>query len=367
MNAFCLLFTDISSNENIGAISEHRSAASLPFGARYRLIDFILSSLVNASVSNVGVIARNNYNSLVDHLGSGKDWDLNRKKGGLKILTPYANTSSRRQNRFETLSSVKPYITSMLPEYCVIADSNIVCNIDFNEVFNKHLEKGADITVVCHKGRPISGDTEVFYDENGKINDVLYDSEDKPYESDIITKIYILKRDFLLHLIDMATTYEWTDFNKDVIAKGVHKYKIFAYSHKEYCTVIKNLNIYYRANMDLLDEKIRFEIFKSNNRILTKIKDSVPILFGDTCHVHNSLIADGCKIEGSVENSIIFRDVHIEEGAVIKNSIIMQGTTIENNASMSYVILDKSITITKGRVLNGSENFPFVIGKGATV
>jgi glucose-1-phosphate adenylyltransferase len=367
MNAFCLLFTDILSDENIGPISEHRSVASLPFGARYRLIDFVLSSLVYASVPNVGVIARNNYNSLVDHLGWGKDWDLNRKNGGLKILTPYANATNEKHNRFETFNTIKPYITSMLPEYCIIADTNIVLNIDFNDVFKKHMENGADITVVCHKANPTIGDTEVSYDENGKITDVLYASEDKDYQREIITKIYILKKDFLLNIIEKATTYGWTDFNKEVIAKGVSQYKIFAYRHNGYCTVIKNLNNYYRANMDLLNVNIRNEIFKSNKRILTKIKDSVPIIFGENCNVNNSLIADGCKIEGSVESSIIFRDVHIKSGAVIKNSIIMQGTMIDHDAKMSYVVLDKNIKVSKGRTLNGSENYPFVISKGVTV
>jgi glucose-1-phosphate adenylyltransferase len=367
MNAFCLLFTDITNSENIGTISEHRSVASLPFGARYRLIDFILSSLVYASVPNVGVIARNNYNSLVDHLGWGKDWDLNRKNGGLKILTPYANASKGKENRFEALNSVKPYIISMLPEYCIIADSNIVCNIDFNEVFKKHLEMDADITVVCHKGTPAVGETEAFFDENGRINDVLYTSEDKDYESEIITQIYLLKKELLLKLIDKATTFDWTDFNRDVIAKGVGTYKIFAYSHKEYCTVVNNLSVYYRANMDLLKDEIRYELFKSSKRVLTKVKDSVPILFGDTCSVHNSLIADGCQIEGTIENSIIFRDVHVKSGAFIKNSIIMQGTAIDHDVSLSYVILDKNIIITEGKVLNGSDNYPFVISKGITV
>jgi glucose-1-phosphate adenylyltransferase len=367
MNAFCLLFTDIFSNENVGAISEHRNVASLPFGGRYRLIDFILSSLVNASVPNVGVIARNNYNSLVDHLGWGKDWDLNRKNGGLKILTPYANATSSKQNRFETLNSIKPYISSMLPEVCIVADSNIICNIDFKAVYKAHQETGADITVVCHTGTPTAGDTEVFCDEEGKINDVLYSSENKSYESQIITKIYMLKKELLLHLIDKAITYDWTDFNKDVIAKGLDSYKIFAYLHSEYCTVVKNLQIYYKANMDLLNDEIRAELFKSNKRILTKIKDSVPILYGEEAKVMNSLVADGCRIDGTIENCIVFRDVHIKKGAVIKNSIIMQGTAIDHDANMSYVILDKNIAVTKGRVLNGSENFPFVIGKGAIV
>jgi glucose-1-phosphate adenylyltransferase len=221
--------------------------------------------------------------------------------------------------------------------------------------------------VVCHKGTPTVGDTEVFYNESGNITDVLYTSEDKSYESEIITKIFILKKELLLHLIDKAVTYDWSDFNRDVIAKGLDTYKMFVYSHKEYCTVVKNLHIYYRANMDLLNDEIRNELFKSNKRILTKIKDSVPILYGEFCSVKNSLIADGCKIEGSVENSIIFRDVHIKKGAIIKNSIIMQGTAVDHDANMSYVILDKNIAITKGRVLNGSENFPFVISKGVTV
>lgn len=367
MDAFCLLFTDIFGEGNIGSISENRSFASLPFGARYRLIDFILSSLVNASVPDIGVIAGNNYHSLVDHLGSGRDWDLNRKHGGLRILTPDADSISFKQNRFLALNSIKRYILKVVSEYCIIADSNIVFNIDFTKVFEEHISKDADITVVCHRALPTYGDLEISCDDTGKINDVLFISSDRRKESLVSTNIYILKKEFLLLLMDKALTYGWSDFGLDVIARGFTTYKLNVYIHRDYCSVIKNLKTYYQTNMDLLNNDIRNMIFKSGKRVLTKSKDSVPVNFGEFSSVSNSLIADGCKIEGHVENSIVFRDVHIKKGAVIKNSIVIQGTTINENSNLSYVILDKNIVVTEGKSLNGCESFPFVVSKGVVV
>jgi glucose-1-phosphate adenylyltransferase len=364
INAFSILFSDAFSNEQISEISRFRNLASVPFGGRYRLIDFILSSLVRAEVPNVGIITRSNYGSLVDHLGAGKDWDLDRKHGGLKILTPFADNNGQTfRNKFEALNSIKNYIKNNLQDYCIMSDSNMICNIDFRDLLKKHIDTNADITMLYKKSKVKAMDTEVFL-ENSYISDVLYHSEELADERNVLLKIYILKKEFLLRLIDKGITFGWNDISKDFIAKNLADYKFCAYEHTTYLATICKTDEYYKASMDLLKPEIRNEIFKSGTNILTKTKDSVPTMYGKHSNVINSLVADGCKIDGTIENCIIFRDVTIKKGCVIKNSIIMQGSYIGENCMISNIISDKIISISENKVLSGSESLPFVIAKG---
>lgn len=368
INAFSILFSDAFNNERISEISKIRNLASLPFGGRYRLIDFILSSLVKAEIPNVGIITRNKYSSLVDHLGSGKDWDLDRKYGGLKILTPFAdNNGKTSKNKFEALNSVKNYINQSLQEYCILSDSNIICNIDFKDLLKKHIATSADVTMLYQKATIKALDTEVFLSDCCTIEDILYHSDDCKKEGNVLLKVYIMKKDFLLDLIDKGITYEWNDISKDYIAKNLHEFKFCAYEHSTYLATIRTTQEYYKANMDLLKPEIRNEIFHSGTNILTKIKDSVPTMYGEKSNIVNSLIADGCRIDGNISNCIIFRNVTVKKGAVIKNSIIMQGSYIAENTSICNVISDKNIRVSENKVLSGSEDFPFVISKEAHI
>jgi glucose-1-phosphate adenylyltransferase len=365
INAFSILFSDAFSNEQISEISKYRNLASLPFGGRYRLIDFILSSLVKAEVPNVGIITRNNYSSLVDHLGSGKDWDLDRKHGGLKILTPFAdNNGQSSRNKFEALNSIKNYIRQSLQDYCILADSNMICNIDFRDLLKKHIDSSADVTMLYKKAPIKALETEIFLGESCSISDMLYHSDEDKKEGNVLLKVYILKKDFLLSLIDKGITFGWVDIFKDFVAKNLEEYKFFAYEHTSYLATIRTTQEYFKANMDLLTPEIRKELFQSGTNILTKIKDSVPTMYGENSNVTHSLIADGCKIDGTIENCIIFRDVKVEKGAVIKNSIIMQGSYISENSMISNIISDKNIRVSENKVLSGSESLPFVISKG---
>ena len=368
MNAFSILFSDAFDNERIGELSTVRNLASVPFGGRYRLIDFMLSSLVKARVLNIGVITRNNYGSLVDHLGGGKDWDLGRKNGGLKILTPFAeNSEIKSNNRFEALNSVKAYTKHCLQNYCIVADSNLVCNIDFDGMFKAHIATAADVTCLCINTKVQPGDTTVSLSENGKIYDVLYNTEGKDENNDVILKIYILRKELLIDFIEKGITFGWNDLNKDFIARNINNYNLYAYRHNGYCSIIKSINDYYNASMDLLDPKIRRELFQSDTNVLTKIKDSVPTMYGDNSSVTHSLIADGCKIDGSVENCIIFRGTTIKKGAYVKDSIIMQGSEIGENCQILNVISDKNITVSPDRTLCGCDSMPFVITKNSKI
>ncbi len=370
MDAFCLLFTDTyDGKENtLSELSGKRTLASIPFGGRYRLIDFMLSSLVGAKVHNIGIITKSKYGSLMDHLGWGKDWDLDRKNGGLKILTPFATTDfSYNDNQFEILKSVHGYIDSMLPEYCVIANANMVANIDFNKMFKEHLESGADISVLCTKGLATDSDTELTTDESGKVTRAIIHAVAKGEETLIAHDVFIMEKSLLYALIDHGVSYGWRTFKKDVLAKKFAELNIHAYCHNGYFKILDDLETYLASNLEMLDRKTRNELFCAEQPILTRTKDSVPTKYGDNAKISGCYVADGCVIDGEVSNSIIFRNVKIARGAVVKNSIIMQNSVIEEGASLDCVIVDKNAKICAHKQLKGEKTLPVVVNKGKTV
>lgn len=369
MNAFCILFSDSYDTSKMSELSDPRTLASVPFGGRFRLVDFILSSLVGAQINSIGIVTRNKYGSLMDHVGWGKDWDLNRKNGGIKFLTPFLQDVNAiiGENRFEALNSIMSYIKSSLPEYCIIADGNIVCNLDFEKIMEYHISKNADITFVYKKMHPANMDLEVTINENGRLVDTLYHTSSSNEEKDVALNIIFMKKNLLISLIEQGITYGWYSMKKDIFSKNFNNMNIYGYKEDKYTAVIRSVNDYYDASMDLLNFEIRNELFGGENPILTRIKDSVPTIYGEKCHVSNSLIADGCNIDGTVENCIVFRDVKVERGAVIKNSIIMQNTVVRKNSLLSCVITDKDVQITENKILAGSESMPFIINKGKIV
>ncbi len=369
MNAFCILFSDSYENIGLSELSSDRTLASVPFGGRYRLVDFILSSLVGAKVADIGILTKNKYGSLMDHVGWGKDWDLNRKNGGLKFLTPFLRDNSMAAigNEMEALNSVLYYIKTSLPEYCILCDSNIIMNVDLKKFMAYHKEKNADITF-CYKDMMVGEkELEVTLDENGKLVDTLYHQYASEERKNVQLNLVIMKKDLLISLIEKGTTYGWYSIKKNVIAHGFSEYNIFGYKVEGYTSVIKDVESFYKTNMALLNKDIRKELFEGKNPILTRIKDSVPTMYGEEAKVKNSLVADGANINGTVENCIIFRDVVVEKGAVVKNSIIMQGTVIGENADLTGVITDKDVVIGAERRLAGTENMPFIITKSKNV
>ncbi len=369
MNAFCILFAD--SNETLGMseLSNERTLASVPFGGRYRLVDFVLSCLVGAQIRDIGIVTSNKYGSLMDHVGWGKDWDLNRKNGGIKFLTPFLKTNEYAAigNRIEALNSIMDYIKTSLPEYCILCDSNVVMNIDFEKFMEYHEEKGGDITFAYTLMSTTAKELEVMLDEDGKLVDTMFHQHSHKDEKNTMLNFVIMKRDFLVSIVERGITYGWYSIKKDVIAHSFNEYNIYGYKVDGYTAVINNVETFYNKSMDLLDKDVRMELFMSKNPILTRIKDSVPTIYGENCNVTNSLVADGCTIDGTVENCIIFRDVKIAKGAVVKNSIIMQSTSIGEGATLSCVITDKDVNVSGGRILAGTETMPFIINKGKNV
>lgn len=353
----------------IGEMTNTRTMGSVLFGGRYRLIDFPLSNMVNSGIAEVGVITKSNYQSLLDHLGSGREWDLSRKKGGLHLLPPFGNTDAGiYRGRLEALFGVLNFIKHSTAEYVLMSDCDIVANMDYTPVLQQHIDTGADITMVCSKGiyalEQTRFSTIVAAHEDKRIYDVLLNPEISG-ACTMNLNMYIINKDFLIQMVTQAASRSQYSFERDVLQAKVREMKICAYYYEDYYSRIDSMNSYYNANMDILNPENRKKLFVKGAPIYTKIRDNPPCKYGINASVKNSLVADGCIIEGDVENSIIFRGVKIGKGTKIRNSIIMQGCVIGKESEVNYIIADKNVTVGSHRVLIGSQVYPLFAGKGA--
>lgn len=370
MSALGLVFSNIHDG-NIPELTMKRTVASIPFFGRYRLIDFALSNMVNSDIVKVGLITKSNYQSLMDHVGSGKDWDLARHYGGLFILPPFGATenNSLYTTRFEALKNVIGFLNKSNEEFVVLSDSDMVCNMDFRPVIKEHGESHADVTMIYvrkKKSEIDCGNNEIFLsvDDNGLVKDMAYDCDGD--DVDLYTNVLVVSRTTLLNLITDGISHGRKHFVSEVLTPLVKTGKVRAYKHEGYYEEMTSLQKYYDESMRLLKREYRDEVFRKAN-VYTKVKDSTPTRYGDNAIVKNSLIADGCNIEGEVYNSIIFRGVKIGRGTVVKNCILMQNTLTVENVSMNCIIADKNVVIKDKRVLSGSENHPFFISKGTVI
>ena len=368
MAAVGVIFSNIH-DENIPELSHQRTMGSLPFGGRYCLIDFSLSNLVNSGVSTVGIITKNNYQSLMDHLGSGKDWDLARKTGGLILLPPFGNFDSEGlyKSRLEALKGITGFLNRRNEDYVILCDCDGVYRMDYSDVVDYHIANQADITLVCHNEEieNSSSYTVVKTDESGRIID-MKSSEKVRGNGMFYSNVMVIGRVFLLSLINDAVVRGYKSFHDDILMKRFRSLKMYAYEFSGYHATIDSLASYFKHNMELLDKSIRDELFGARD-IYTKVRDSAPSKYGDSSVVKNSLISDGCTVEGTVENSILFRGVKVGKGTVIRNSIVMQDTVIGDNVSMDYVITDKNVVIRDRRVLAGCDIQPYFLSKGTMI
>ncbi len=372
MRAVGIIFSNIH-DVAVPELVRVRTLGSVPFGGRYRLIDFPLSNMVNSGIYTVGVITKSNYQSLMDHVGSGKDWDLARKDGGLMILPPFADNgnNSLYQTRLEALKSAANFIFRADEEYVVMTDCDNVCRINFNEIIEEHIRNHADITMVYKKMKNDNGAydgdkiTALRLDE-GRVIGLDYKIPLSEKEKNVFINVFVVKKSLLQTIVMDSITHDKHHFTGEVIASNLKSMRIMGYEHKGFYAGINSLQAYYDSNMKLLDEKNNHELF-GDRSVFTKIRDSVPTKYGNSAIVKNSMIADGCIIEGEVENSIIFRNVKVARGAVIKNSIIMQNTVLGEHCSLNCIITDKNVVVRDKRILSGSENHPFYIGKGMMI
>lgn len=368
-NMMSVLFA--AGNEaKLNELTLHRTTASLPFGGRYRLIDFTLSNLVNSGITQIGIVTRSNYQSLMDHIRQGRDWDLNRKNGGISVFPPFVYNSSREvyKGKIEAIYSILNFLNKSKEDYVVISNCNVAANIDFEEIFDKHVERNAAVTVVCHKGYTTTSPRVVIEcGEDEKISDI-YETEYVGNEEKLISlNTYLIKKDLLIELVQKAYARGFVDFEKDILFKLVGEGNVYAYELTQYAAIVDDVKTYYGESMNLLNFETREALFGQPGKIYTKVKDSVPTIYKEGAKVSNSLLADGCVINGTVENSILFRNVRIEEGAIVKNSIVMENGVVGKNSKLSYAITDKDVTISDDRDISGFITYPIVIVKGKRV
>ena len=363
--AFSILFSDRYDDSSENAIAACRTLASEPFSGRYRLIDFILSSLVNSGIYRVGIVTKDRYGSLIDHVGWGKDWDLNRREGGLQILTPFIRENMNRHvnSAVDALISARAYISDAKEDLVILATANIVANIDFSDAIQAHLDHGADITAFYRRGRELERrPLPISLSEDGRVKE----SADG-YTDYTPLNVFIMRKELLLQLLDEAEVYRWTDIRRDFVIRNLHRLNVYAYEQPGFCRTIKSVEDYYKVSMELLNLDVRHELFFGERPILTRVKNSAPTYYGYESKVENSLVADGCVIEGCLKNCIVFRDVTVEKGARLEDCILMQGTKVGKDARLSCVITDKNVTVGANRILSGYTSYPFVVAKNASV
>ncbi|MEM0529984.1 MAG: glucose-1-phosphate adenylyltransferase subunit GlgD [Candidatus Pararuminococcus gallinarum] len=355
----------------LSELTEKRTMGSIPIGGRYRLIDFILSNMVNSGISDIGVVTKSNYQSLMDHLGSGREWDLARKKGGLCILPPFGHAGSGiYRGKLEALHGILGYIRHSQAKYFVLADCDVIANIDLKKAVDQHVDTGADVTILYKKGlnmpETVQESTVFEIDDTGRVTDVFINPQTSG-ECNINLNMYIISKDLLEKVITETSSRNLYSFRKDFLQASVGKLWFQGYEVKEEARKINCMKSYYEANMAMFDEDLRNSLFLKDRPIYTKVRDEVPTTYGLSAKVSNSLVADGCVIDGEVENSIIFRGVQIGKDAKVKNSIVMQGTTIGEKANLDYVIIDKDVTVSDSRMLMGFSTYPIFISKGSIV
>lgn len=372
-----IIFSNLH-DKNIPELTLRRTMASVPYAGRYRLIDFALSNMVNSGITSVSVITHYNYQSLMDHIGAGKDWDLARRSGGIKILPPYmtayANQSNALYNsRMEALKSVNYSVSRFTSDYVVLSDCDVICNVDLNDMINDHIENNADITIAVKRvllnKDAASRNVIIDADPEGRIVDINpYPTNVTGYR-DIDLNILVINRDYLQSVVVDAIAHGYTSFNRDVIARNTARRNFRIYKYDGYFANIGSLADYYSHSMELLGTpENRDEIFGIKTRpIYTKVRNSAPTRYAESSVVKNSLVADGCIIDGTVENSIIFRGVKISRGATVKNSILFQDIVIGENVFLNCVITDKNVVIRDGRILSGHETLPFFVEKNRLV
>ena len=365
-----LIFSGIYT-DGLDYLTRNRTVASLPFGGRYRQIDFVLSNMVNSGIHRIGVITKYNYQSLIDHLGSCQDWDLNRKRGGLTILPPFASSSSGGyRGKIEELRAALPFLRKTEDDLVVLSDTDTICNINIKKILTHHVESGKDITVVTSRvleNEKNASELVLEGDDEGVSALYLNYSAIKGQYSSI--GMYVMSRDMLIEKVSDLAARGYYHMERDFIQQGFNKGELSVGMYVHDGLIMKNRNIleYYGNSLAMKDEKVREQIFRPSKPIYTTVRDEVPTYYGDESEATDCLIADGCRIYGKVDNSVLFRKVIIEKGAVVRNSVIMAGCVIKAGAVVENAIIDKEATVTSLRRIVGAPLSPMIVQKGEII
>ncbi len=358
----------------MGELTNKRNMASLPFGGRYRQVDFALSNMANSGIRRIGIISHGNYQSMMAHIGDGEEWDLELSEGSLEYLTPYSQSESVMgyRGKLESLYSVLEYMKyGNNDDYVVLADAGVLCNIDLNQVLKAHIASGKGITVVAKAGIANGSrhtDLAIKLDENGQILDMV---AGYAAPADYLTSmaLYIVNKDVLMNEVPKAVAHNMYYFERDFVLRLHQSGEVAVNVYPFEGVVLWNNSIpeYYKGNLAILKKEVRDDLFGGNHPIYTKVRDRVPSFYGDGCHIENCTVADGCILEGTARDSVLYRQVTICKGAVVEDSVIMNEAVIGENCELKCVILDKNVTIRPGTKLIGTPSAPVIIKRGETV
>lgn len=358
-------------DEAIPELISHRTMASVPFAGRYRMIDFPLSSMSGAGMRSVGIIVRQNYQSLMGHLGSAREWDLSRKRGGLVIFPPYGRDGGKEyRGKIEGLDSVIEYLETRNESLVVLSDCNIACNMDYRPLITAHLQSGADVTVVYERGQMTDclkkDNTCLTLDSDGFVTEMRVNEYKKSIQN-LAMNTYVFGREYLIDLVKDAMVRGDTRLDRDVLSSSLKVIKLYGYEFGGYTARICDMKSYFDENLRLLQRGNLDALFPRERPVYTRVRDEAPVRYAIGSVMTNSMAGDGCIIEGEVENCVLFRGVRIRKGAKLKNCVIMQGSQIGQGTVLENVVADKNVFVADGQRLQGAANFPVFIAKNSQV
>ncbi len=374
ISAAGIIFSSLNDN-NLSRLTTDRAVAAIPFACRYRLVDFCLSNLINASISNISIVANYNYRSLLEHIGSGKDWDLARRKGGINMISPYQTAKSSSPKIFSThleaLKNMREYIDEYREEFVVLMDSDHVLNIDVMDIIKYHESTNANITIVTKRINSTYSSKNprlMVSSVAGKVTDLSMSSAYTERNPELCLNIYVMRTVYLKKIIEEAEAYNLGSLTEYML-KGFKHINCRTYLYSGYVASVSSFLDYYKCSMELIGDSGAAEslLWQKESPVYTRVHNSAPSVYKSESKVINSMLADECVIEGTVINSVLFRGVKVSAGAVVKNSVLFSGTTVGVGASLNYIVTDKDVTVTDSVILSGNENMPFYIPKSKKI
>ena len=369
MNVMGIIFANDGA---IGTLTDKRTTASVPFGCRYRQVDFHLTNMTAAGIRHIGIISRHNYQSLMHHIGSGEEWGLELGEGGLEFLTPYAmSTTDNYRGKLETLYSAMDFLEYGNDEYVIMSGSAIQSNMDMKKLLDAHIKSGKDITVVTKAGIANGVkqlDLAVKLDKNGEIADMAVDYV-APADYLASMDIFVLSKNWLMDRVKECVAHNLYHMDRDLVL-GLWQKKaatVNIYQFSGIAMYNESVEEYFANSLALIDSDVRHNMFGGHHTVFTKVRDRVPSYYGENCHIDNSIVADGCMLDGAVKNSVLFRQVTICDGAQVEDCLIMNDSVVGENSELKCVILDKDVTVRPGSKLIGTPKNPIIIKRGEIV
>ena len=370
MNVMGIIFAN---DATMGDLTSKRTMASLPFGGRYRQVDFHLSNMAYAGIRHIGIISRHSYQSLMNHIGSGEEWGLELEEGGLEFLTPFAtSTTAAYRGKLENLYFAMDFLEyGPEDELVVMADSAVLSSMDLNKVIASHVASGKELTVVtktgiCNGTKQI--DLALKLGENGAVVDMAVDyAAGEEYVASMDT--FVMSKKWLIHQVKEHVAHNLYHMDRDLVMGLWQKNadSINVYEYDGVAMFNESVAEYFYNSLSLISKKVRHDLFVSRHPVYTKVRDRVPTYYGEGCEIEDCIIADGCILDGEVEESVLFRQVTICEGAEVENCIIMNDSVVGEGAKLKYVILDKDVTVRPGAKLYGTYKNPIIVKRGEIV